>query len=218
MKLVMTTYQLPEKCKLCVKIETKYNRRRKEEERNKRWAREDDGRRRMIATEKSWELIGQLDEQITNLMLLREKKHGCLGLRDPEVKPGGENLVDGIDLMNHVSEASSESKMELDNQYPGETGAHRSNDSRLEYEESEAETTTLRADSIDDPLSTTKDPFVSHLQSALADLEDFERAKSLQITIDLRGKVHDIPHENCREKEWGVENYEREGKRDKSSM
>jgi len=217
MKLVMATYQLPEKCKLCVKLETKYNRRRKEEEQNKRWAREDDGRRRMIATEKSWELIRQLDEEITNLMLQREKKHGCLGLRDPEVKSGGENLVDGIDSVNHVSEASSESALEPDNQYLGETGAHRSNDSRLEYE-SEAETTALQADPIDDPLSTTEDPFVSNLQSALADLEDFELAKSLQITIDLRGKVHDMPHENCREKERGVKNDEREGRRDKSDM
>jgi hypothetical protein len=77
MKLVMATYQIPDKCKLCLKLETKYNRRRKEEERIKRWERE--GGKKKASIEQSWELIHQLDNEINTLLWQRQQKQASLG-------------------------------------------------------------------------------------------------------------------------------------------
>lgn len=66
MKLVMTTYQMEEQCKLCLKLETKYGRIRKEQDRIKRWKREDKhGRKASIAA--SEEIIDNLEREIADL-------------------------------------------------------------------------------------------------------------------------------------------------------
>ena len=66
MKLVMATYQMEEQCKLCTKLETKWGRIRKEQDRIKRWKREDrHGRKASIAA--SEEIIDNLEREIADL-------------------------------------------------------------------------------------------------------------------------------------------------------
>ncbi|TAQ83883.1 hypothetical protein B7494_g7795 [Chlorociboria aeruginascens] len=75
MKLVMATYAAPEggKCKLCIKIETKQNRIRKEEDRIARWSRENPkGRRASI--EASEEIIRNLEQEISDIWHQRQEQ------------------------------------------------------------------------------------------------------------------------------------------------
>ncbi|KAG0651794.1 hypothetical protein D0Z07_1961 [Hyphodiscus hymeniophilus] len=66
MKLVMATYQMEEQCKVCTKIETKYNRIRKEQDRIKRWKKEDrHGRKASIAA--SEDTIAELEAEVNDL-------------------------------------------------------------------------------------------------------------------------------------------------------
>jgi polyhydroxyalkanoate synthesis regulator phasin len=66
MKLVMATYQMGEKCKLCTKLETKWGRIRKEQDRIKRWKKEDrHGRKASIAAAE--EIIDNLEREIADL-------------------------------------------------------------------------------------------------------------------------------------------------------
>ena len=73
MKLVMATYQMDDPCKLCIKLETKYNRIRKEEERIKRWKKEDrHGRKASIAA--SEDQIAVLEGEVNDLQLRRQEQ------------------------------------------------------------------------------------------------------------------------------------------------
>jgi len=70
MKLVMNTYAIEDKCKLCIKIETKWGRIVKEQDRVKRWKKEDrHGRRASIAA--SEEAIEKLTGEMNDLVLKR---------------------------------------------------------------------------------------------------------------------------------------------------
>ena len=73
MKLVMATYSAPGggKCKLCTKLETKYNRKRKEEDRIRRWEREG-GRKASI--EQAKQTIYDLEDEINRLLWERQQK------------------------------------------------------------------------------------------------------------------------------------------------
>ena len=60
----MMTYQMEEDCKLCQKLQTKWGRVQKEQERIKRWKKES-GRKASIAA--SEELIEKLEQEINDL-------------------------------------------------------------------------------------------------------------------------------------------------------
>jgi len=72
MKLIMSTYRIQQKCKICDKMDTKWNRRRKEEERIKRWRKE--GGKKRASIEAAEDNIKQLDTEIHNLMKQRQDK------------------------------------------------------------------------------------------------------------------------------------------------
>ncbi|KAH8819198.1 hypothetical protein F5884DRAFT_6394 [Xylogone sp. PMI_703] len=67
MKLVMNTYQMEEKCKLCEKLEVKYRRKRKEEEHIERWEKES-ARTWRGNIERSREIIQGLEMEIEVLL------------------------------------------------------------------------------------------------------------------------------------------------------
>jgi hypothetical protein len=72
MKLVYETTQIREKCKLCQKLDTKRRRKTAEEERIRRWAPEQ--HRYKASIQKSYEIIGQLDQEIYEIECERYKK------------------------------------------------------------------------------------------------------------------------------------------------
>lgn len=71
MKLVMQTYQLPDKCKTCLKIDTKKRSIRKEEERIKRWRKEGN---RKASIEKAFDTIDELSRELWSLEDDKERK------------------------------------------------------------------------------------------------------------------------------------------------
>jgi hypothetical protein len=74
-KLVMATYQMDEKCKFCVKVDTKRGRIRKEQERIKRWNKEDrHGRKASIAAAE--DIIDNLENVVSGLLSLGCIRHG----------------------------------------------------------------------------------------------------------------------------------------------
>lgn len=72
MKLIMATYRVQQKCKICDKMDTKWNRRRKEEERIKRWRKE--GGKKKASIEAAEDNIAHLDSEIQSLMRQRQEK------------------------------------------------------------------------------------------------------------------------------------------------
>lgn len=71
----MMTYQMEEQCKLCLKIETKYGRIQKEEERIKRWRRE---KNRGASIEASEVTIEKLTGEMNDLMRRRaDQQRSC---------------------------------------------------------------------------------------------------------------------------------------------
>lgn len=69
----MGTYQMEDKCKVCQKMETKWGRIQKEQERIKRWKKEDrHGRKASIAA--SEEIIENLSNEINDLELRRREQ------------------------------------------------------------------------------------------------------------------------------------------------
>lgn len=77
MKLVMTTYQSNEKCKICTKIETKKGRIQKEQDRVIRWKREN-GKSRQHSIEASEDKIRELSEEVKNLEWQRTQNQHAL--------------------------------------------------------------------------------------------------------------------------------------------
>jgi predicted ATPase len=75
MRLVMQSYQLPENCKICTKIETKVRAIKKEEERIKRWRNEGN---RTHSIEKSQEMILHLEHEIKKLENDRDERQRSL--------------------------------------------------------------------------------------------------------------------------------------------
>lgn len=73
MKLVMLSYQQPGNCKICDKINTKWNRRIKEVERIKRWEHEG-GKSRKASIEAAHDNISQLDREINSLQKQRQER------------------------------------------------------------------------------------------------------------------------------------------------
>ncbi|KAF2452835.1 hypothetical protein BDY21DRAFT_294054 [Lineolata rhizophorae] len=74
MKLVMTTFDVKQRCKLCEKIETKMRRRAAEMERINRWQHESN---RSASIERSMEIVRQLDQEIYDLSCERSRRlHG----------------------------------------------------------------------------------------------------------------------------------------------
>jgi hypothetical protein len=65
MKLPMNLHRLPEKCKTCTKIDVKWGRIRKEEERIQRWKSEE-GRVKATPPNRAW-TIEDLQAEIANL-------------------------------------------------------------------------------------------------------------------------------------------------------
>jgi hypothetical protein len=72
MKLVMQTYGIQQKCKICEKIDTKRRRRAQEQDRLHRWARE--GNRYGASIEKAQQAIAALDTEIYELECERQKR------------------------------------------------------------------------------------------------------------------------------------------------
>jgi hypothetical protein len=77
MKLVMNRYQLPEKCKICTKIDTKERAIRKEEERIRRWSKEH-GSSRKASIAKAEQDIYNYQMDIQKLSYDRDVKRGNL--------------------------------------------------------------------------------------------------------------------------------------------
>jgi hypothetical protein len=78
MRLVMGTYDNPEKCRLCTKIDTKNRSIRKEEEKIKRW-RHESGRSASI--EKAEDTVYGLKQEIYRLEVERYNKSQQMGTR-----------------------------------------------------------------------------------------------------------------------------------------
>lgn len=76
MKLVMNRYSKPEKCKICIKIDTKLRSIRKEEDRIQRWKRETN---RINSIEKAEDTIKDLNRELQKLYQERENKKNSLG-------------------------------------------------------------------------------------------------------------------------------------------
>ena len=72
MKLIMHTVQVPQKCKLCDKIDTKQRRRSAEYERISRWKRE--GGKFRASIERSSDMIETLEHEINNLLMERQRR------------------------------------------------------------------------------------------------------------------------------------------------
>lgn len=75
MKLVMACYANPDKCKICIKIETKKRSIRKEEDRIHRWRKEAS---RSASIDKAMDTIDHLTYEIENLTEEKEKKKRTL--------------------------------------------------------------------------------------------------------------------------------------------
>lgn len=76
MKLVQSTIDQPDLCKLCEKLKTKYRRRQAEVDRIQRWSKEPSKYRASI--EKSMGTIQELDQEITTI--LTEKQRRAMGI------------------------------------------------------------------------------------------------------------------------------------------
>ena len=73
MKLAMNTYSKPEKCKICIKIDTKENRLRKERDRIHRWQKEmQQGHQRSASIEAAEETVEALEYEIDQLRYERQ--------------------------------------------------------------------------------------------------------------------------------------------------
>jgi len=73
----MQTYQMEEDCKTCQKLATKWGRVRKEQDRIKRWKKENgSGRKASIAA--SEEIIDKLEKEINDLELKKWESRQCL--------------------------------------------------------------------------------------------------------------------------------------------
>jgi hypothetical protein len=72
MRLVMTTVPVPDNCKLCKKIEIKWGRIQKEQERIKRWKKEN-GKSRKHSIEASEQNVAELEDQIAQLQWERSQ-------------------------------------------------------------------------------------------------------------------------------------------------
>ena len=72
MKLVMQTYQLKDKCRICLKIEIKSRRMEAEIDRIRRWKRE--GGKFKASIEKSEHIIRDLDRERTDLINDRKQR------------------------------------------------------------------------------------------------------------------------------------------------
>ncbi len=75
-KLVMNRYSLPEKCKICTKIDTKERAIRKEEDKIRRWRKETN---RNASIQKSQDDIYRLETDIERLRYDRDMKRGSEG-------------------------------------------------------------------------------------------------------------------------------------------
>ncbi|KAH7346181.1 hypothetical protein BKA65DRAFT_272608 [Rhexocercosporidium sp. MPI-PUGE-AT-0058] len=75
MKLVMNRYAKEEKCKICIKIDTKYRNIQKEEDKIARW-RQLDGRSASI--EKAQDIVAQLHHDVARLCQERDEKQRSL--------------------------------------------------------------------------------------------------------------------------------------------
>lgn len=76
MKLIMATYRIPQSCKICDKLETKYNRVRKEQERVIRWQKE--GGKKKASIENACDNIRHLESEINSLKKQRQDKQDRL--------------------------------------------------------------------------------------------------------------------------------------------
>ena len=85
MKLVMQTYGIQQKCKICNEIATKIRRRAKEQERVQRWARE--GNRYSASIEATHATIESLDRKIYELQGERQKRSQAIGRSRCMVRP-----------------------------------------------------------------------------------------------------------------------------------
>lgn len=77
MKLVYQTYQLDEKCRLCIKIETKTRRREAELDRVARWSRESN--RFKASIEKSRQIITELEKETLEVQQYRRERASRIG-------------------------------------------------------------------------------------------------------------------------------------------
>src|SRR5277367_2591693 len=77
MKLVMQNIRVFTKCRICDKLEVKYNRKAKEEDRIKRWKREG-GKHRKAYIEASENIIESLNRDIAKLMQERRDRQNKL--------------------------------------------------------------------------------------------------------------------------------------------
>ena len=77
MKLVMSNIHVTTKCRICDKLEVKYNRKTKEEDRIRRWKREG-GRHRTASIEASEDIIDGLNRDIAKLMQERRDRQNKL--------------------------------------------------------------------------------------------------------------------------------------------
>lgn len=76
MKLVQSTIDNADLCKLCEKLKTKYRRRQAEVDRIQRWSKE--GSRYRASIDKALATINELDTEITNI--LTEKQRRSMGI------------------------------------------------------------------------------------------------------------------------------------------
>ncbi|KAI9735165.1 MAG: hypothetical protein M1834_001753 [Cirrosporium novae-zelandiae] len=72
MKLVMQTYPVAQKCKICEKLDIKQRKKNQELDRINRWQREPHKFRASI--EKAWNTIAELENEIANLNYERQKR------------------------------------------------------------------------------------------------------------------------------------------------
>jgi hypothetical protein len=77
MKLVMQNIHVHTKCRICDKLEVKYNRKAKEEDRIRRWKREG-GKHRKASIEASEDIIEGLNRDIAKLMQERRDRQNKL--------------------------------------------------------------------------------------------------------------------------------------------
>lgn len=79
MKLPMNTHRKSEKCKTCTKIEVKWGRIRKEQDRINRWIKEEQrGHQRKASIEASEQTIQQLEDEIAQLNYDRDLQQRTL--------------------------------------------------------------------------------------------------------------------------------------------
>ena len=77
MKLVMSTSNLNQKCRICDKIDTKTRRRMQEKDRINRWKK--DGGKMKASIEKSEDTVHQLDRELMELTNERRRRSRFVG-------------------------------------------------------------------------------------------------------------------------------------------